>query len=102
MTGPRAGAVRLPEPVEAVSSDYHRALSAGGLLRRPTHRAKVIPGRRLSMPVLGETLPFGWRGPEGDPTAEGQSRGALAKPLEAIEKLLHAFPALDKQIRRKI
>lgn len=57
VTGPRAGEVRLPEPVEAVSSDYHRALSA----RAPsgaTQAGQSHPQAPFGA-GLGETLPFG-------------------------------------------
>ena len=83
VTGPRAGAVRLPEPVEVVSSDYHHALSAGGPFGGQRMRAKVIPWR-LSARVLGETLPFGLGEPEANPKPKGKAGGSFCNPYPPV------------------
>lgn len=59
VAGPGTGAVRLREPAVAVSSDHHRALSAGGPFGGRHMRAQVTPTTDFLVRGLGETLPFG-------------------------------------------
>lgn len=78
-TGPGPGATDRVNLSKRCRLGNHRALKCWGSPPRDRRTGQVTPP--LWSAGYGETLPFGWRGHGGDPTAEGQSRGGFGKAI---------------------
>lgn len=100
VTGPGPGATNRVNLSKRCRLGNHRALKCWG--RRHGTDAEAKSPHRFSQRGMGRLCPSAGGDPEGTRQPKGKAGGALAKLLELKGKLLHAFPVLDKQIRRKI